>query len=81
MKKGWPQSLDNGVMIKPSIPGPQKRQGHSVDFFGIIGQGENESGQITLSPGEVTQGGKCIYEQETYPRNLHGKRWNKPRDY
>lgn len=78
-------SLDNGVIGKPEIPGPNNRQstqaakGRNMDFFSAIKGGDNEKGQITVAPGQVVRGGECIYDQEAYPRNLHGgDRWFKP---
>lgn len=87
MKKGWPQnSLDNGVMNKPDVPGPQSRQGtqqrigKNMDFYSMIGAGENEKGQITIAPAQVVRGGEVIREQEDYSRSFHGgERWNKPK--
>lgn len=77
--------LDNGVIDKPSIPGPQPRAGTqqriggNMNFFNAIAPGENERGQITIAPGQVVQGGEVIREQERYDRGLHGERWKPKR--
>lgn len=78
---GYKQGLDNGVINKPSIPGPQSRAGtqqgigKNMDFYKAIASGENERGQITIAPGQVVRGGEVIHEQERYSRSLHGERW------
>lgn len=84
-KKGWPQGLDNGVMNKPDVPGPQSRQstqariGKNMDFYSAIASGENDKGQITVAPGQLVRGGEVIREQEGYSRSFHGgDRWNRP---
>ena len=76
-KKGWPQNLDNGVM-KGRNSGPENKQGHSMNFYDAISNGENDRGQITIAPGQVVRGGEVIRDQEGYPRDFHGgSRWNR----
>ena len=80
-KKGWDQSLDNGVMNKPSIPGPQDIQGRTkMNFFEAIAFGENEHGQTTKAPAQVVRGGKVVYNDEDYPKGQSSHRW-KPKKY
>jgi hypothetical protein len=80
-KKGWPQSLDNGVMNLPNVPEPgsrqstQARMGKNMDFYSMIAGGENEHGQTTISPAMVTRAGKTVYDQEDYPNTQKGDRW------
>lgn len=83
---GYKQDLNNGVIAKPSIPGPQgragtqQRIGKNMDFYGNIAFGENDKGQTTIAPSQVVRSGHVVYDQEDYPRGQTSERW-KPKKW
>lgn len=76
-RKGYPQSLDNGVMNRPTSHDTKARSSRSLNFAETYGLGENPNGQTTLAPDQVVREGVCQYERQWHwGKGTDGERFN-----